>query len=37
LIELANACGHLFGTPQDIEWATALNRVWLVQSRPITR
>jgi len=37
LIELANACGHLFGTPQDIEWATAFNRVWLVQSRPITR
>ncbi|HYR92300.1 MAG TPA: PEP/pyruvate-binding domain-containing protein [Terriglobia bacterium] len=37
LIELADACEQLFGAPQDIEWATALNRVWLLQSRPITR
>jgi pyruvate,water dikinase len=37
LFELAVACENLFGGPQDIEWALALNRIWLLQSRPITR
>jgi len=37
LVELAIACEQLFSAPQDIEWATALSRVWLLQSRPITR
>ena len=36
LFELATACETLLGGPQDIEWATALNKVWLLQSRPIT-
>lgn len=36
LVELARACENLFGSPQDIEWAIALNRIWLLQSRPIT-
>jgi pyruvate,water dikinase len=26
----------LFGCPQDIEWAIAAGRVWLLQARPIT-
>jgi rifampicin phosphotransferase len=25
-----------FGTPQDIEWAYAAGRIWLVQARPMT-
>ena len=33
---LAVDCERLFGSPQDIEWAVADNRVWLLQSRPIT-
>jgi pyruvate,water dikinase len=33
---LAAECQHLFGSPQDIEWAVSDNRVWLLQSRPIT-
>lgn len=33
---LSRACERLFGSPQDIEWAVADNRVWLLQSRPIT-
>jgi phosphoenolpyruvate synthase/pyruvate phosphate dikinase len=37
LFQLAIACENLFGGPQDIEWALALNRIWLLQSRPITR
>lgn len=28
--------GHLFGTPQDVEWAWDGERVWVVQARPIT-
>lgn len=27
---------ELFGAPQDIEWAVAGGRIWLLQSRPIT-
>jgi len=37
LFQLAVACENLFGGPQDIEWALVLNRIWLLQSRPITR
>lgn len=33
---LALRCEELFGTPQDVEWAWDGDRVWLVQSRPIT-
>jgi pyruvate,water dikinase len=36
LVDLARACEDLFGSPQDIEWAIASNRIWLLQSRPIT-
>src|SRR5262249_48890526 len=36
LSRLAAACERLFGGPQDIEWAVADRRVWLLQSRPIT-
>lgn len=36
LVRLAVECGRLFGSPQDIEWAVSHNRVWLLQSRPIT-
>jgi phosphoenolpyruvate synthase/pyruvate phosphate dikinase len=36
LYELAQSCSVLFGSPQDIEWAIASNKVWLLQSRPIT-
>lgn len=36
LSRLALACERLFGSPQDIEWAIYDNRVWLLQSRPIT-
>ena len=37
LLELGCACKQLFGAPQDIEWATTSDQVWLLQSRPITR
>jgi pyruvate,water dikinase len=33
---LARACSRHFGRPQDIEWALAEGRLWLLQSRPIT-
>jgi phosphohistidine swiveling domain-containing protein len=33
---LALRCEELFGAPQDVEWAWDGERVWLVQSRPIT-
>ncbi len=33
---LARAAERFFGRPQDIEWAIADGRVWLLQSRPIT-
>jgi pyruvate, water dikinase len=36
LSRLARECEHLFGSPQDIEWAMCDDQVWLVQSRPIT-
>lgn len=36
LVELARSCEKLFGRPQDIEWAIASDRIWLLQSRPIT-
>src|SRR5439155_23233721 len=36
LSQLAIACERLFGGAQDIEWAVSGNRVWLLQSRPIT-
>ena len=34
--ELARRCAALFGRPQDIEWAIEKNRLYLLQSRPIT-
>ncbi|MBI5691335.1 MAG: phosphoenolpyruvate synthase [Verrucomicrobia bacterium] len=33
---LARATERHFGRPQDIEWAVAGGKVWLLQSRPIT-
>jgi len=33
---LARAAERLCGRPQDIEWALAEGRIWLLQSRPIT-
>jgi phosphohistidine swiveling domain-containing protein len=36
LKELATTVEKLFGKPQDIEWAWANNKMWLVQARPIT-
>jgi phosphoenolpyruvate synthase/pyruvate phosphate dikinase len=36
LSKLAGDCERLFGSPQDIEWATSAGRIWLLQSRPIT-
>jgi len=36
LSQLATRCERLFGGPQDIEWAISGDRVWLLQSRPIT-
>ena len=33
---LAAQCEELFGSSQDIEWAVWADRVWLLQSRPIT-
>jgi pyruvate,water dikinase len=29
-------CEALFNRPQDVEWAIDGNRIWLLQSRPIT-
>jgi rifampicin phosphotransferase len=37
LIELGRAVEKLFGKPQDIEWAFAKGRFWLLQARDITR
>ncbi|MEY2880356.1 MAG: hypothetical protein RLZZ15_2736 [Verrucomicrobiota bacterium] len=34
--ELARATARHFGRPQDIEWALADGKLWLLQSRPIT-
>jgi pyruvate,water dikinase len=36
LAQLAAQCEELFGNPQDIEWAVCADRLWLLQSRPIT-
>ena len=36
LCEMATACEQVLGGPQDIEWATSLDQVWILQSRPIT-
>jgi len=36
LNDLANRCEAHFGGPQDIEWALELDRLYLLQSRPIT-
>jgi rifampicin phosphotransferase len=36
LAELARKVEGLFGAPQDIEWALAGDRLWLLQARPIT-
>ena len=33
---LALEVERIFGTPQDIEWSVADNRVWLLQARPVT-
>jgi pyruvate,water dikinase len=33
---LARACEALFGGTQDLEWAFARERLWLLQRRPIT-
>lgn len=37
LAALARRCERLFGAPQDIEFAIQDGRVWLLQSRPITK
>jgi phosphohistidine swiveling domain-containing protein len=34
--ELARATARHFGCPQDIEWALADGKLWLLQSRPVT-
>jgi phosphohistidine swiveling domain-containing protein len=34
--KLARAAAHFFGRPQDIEWALAGGKLYLLQSRPIT-
>jgi phosphohistidine swiveling domain-containing protein len=37
LLELSTKAATVFGGPQDIEWAIATDqRVWLLQSRPVT-
>jgi len=36
LADLAHRVENLFGSPQDIEWAWADGKMWLVQARPIT-
>ena len=36
LAELGTACEQLFGSAQDIEWALAGERLFLLQCRPIT-
>ena len=36
LVDLGRRAADVFGTPQDVEWAVAEGRCWLVQSRPIT-
>jgi rifampicin phosphotransferase len=36
LAELGLRIEHRFGSPQDIEWAYARGRFWVLQTRPIT-
>jgi len=36
IVNLARRCERLFESPQDLEWASAGGRVWILQSRPIT-
>ena len=36
LASFGRALEQFFGGPQDIEWAIAENKLWLLQSRPIT-
>lgn len=36
LFELGRGCELVFGEPQDVEWAVADGRLFLLQSRPIT-
>lgn len=36
MAKLAEKIEHHYGSPQDIEWALADGRLWVVQSRPIT-
>jgi pyruvate,water dikinase len=36
LLDLGRRAAAHFGAPQDVEWATAKGRLYLVQSRPIT-
>lgn len=36
LARLGDSVSGLFGRPQDIEWAYAAGRVWLLQARPLT-
>lgn len=36
LADLAHKTEKLFGMPQDIEWVWANNKMWFVQTRPIT-
>ena len=36
LREAGAALTEIFGTPQDIEWSVADDRLWILQSRPIT-
>ncbi|HET7558733.1 MAG TPA: PEP/pyruvate-binding domain-containing protein [Limnochordia bacterium] len=36
IAEFALAAESEFGCPQDVEWAIAERRVWILQSRPIT-
>lgn len=37
LVELALIIEKLFGAPQDIEWAIQNGKIYILQSRPITR
>jgi phosphohistidine swiveling domain-containing protein len=34
--QVALAAEQLFGSPQDVEWAIAEGKLWVLQSRPIT-
>lgn len=36
VVELTKTCSRHFGRPQDIEWAIADGKLYLLQSRPIT-